>query len=151
MGVRHLDNLIDINVLPIPEATKSDQENRAIGLGVMGLSEAIELMRLGYEDKEAFDMADKIFEFISYSAIDESANLAQERGAYKNCAGSSWSEGMVPFDTIKKLEEDRGIKLTVETVSQGDLFSVDWNKLREKVKLGMRNSTLMAVAPNANS
>src|SRR3989338_2436614 len=63
--VRHLDNLIDINVLPIPEAEKSDKENRAIGLGVMGFSEAIELLKLSYEEEETFVTADKIFEFIS--------------------------------------------------------------------------------------
>ena len=38
LAVRQLDNLIDINLLPIPEAIKSDKENRAIGLGVMGFS-----------------------------------------------------------------------------------------------------------------
>ena len=52
LAVRQLDNLIDINLLPIPEAIKSDKENRAIGLGVMGFSEAVELMRLAYEDEE---------------------------------------------------------------------------------------------------
>ena len=36
-AIRQLDNLIDINVLPIAEATHSDQENRAIGLGRHGI------------------------------------------------------------------------------------------------------------------
>jgi hypothetical protein len=36
LAIRQLDNLIDINKLPIPEAEKSDKENRAIGLGIMG-------------------------------------------------------------------------------------------------------------------
>ena len=102
--MRQLDNLIDINLLPIPEAIKSDKENRAIGLGVMGFSEAVELLRLGYEDEETFEMADKIFEFISYMAIDESANLAQESGSYKNFEGSGWSKGKIPFDTMDDLK-----------------------------------------------
>jgi ribonucleoside-diphosphate reductase alpha chain len=148
--VRHLDNLIDINELPIKEAQKSDQENRAVGLGVMGFSEAIELLGLGYEDEATFKMADKLFEFISYTAIDESADLAEARGAYQNFKGSEWSKGKVPFDTIKKLEEDRGEKLTVDKTSHAKELGIDWDKLRKKVKRGMRNATLMAIAPNAN-
>jgi ribonucleoside-diphosphate reductase alpha chain len=75
LAVRQLDNLIDINVLPIPEAAKSDRENRAIGLGVMGFSDTIEQLGMSYDSPHAWDFADRIFEFISYMAIDESANL----------------------------------------------------------------------------
>ncbi len=149
-GVRHLDNLIDINLLPIPEAIKSDKENRAIGLGVMGFSEAVELLRLGYEDDETYQMADKIFEFISYIAIDESANLAKEKGSYSHFTGSEWSKGLVPFDTIEKIELARGEKLTVDKTSYAEELGIDWSLLKQKVKQGMRNATLIAVAPNAN-
>ncbi|MDO8430690.1 MAG: ribonucleoside-diphosphate reductase subunit alpha [Candidatus Taylorbacteria bacterium] len=148
LAVRQLDNLIDINILPIPEATKSDRENRAIGLGVMGFADTIEQLGMPYDSEHAWDFADRIFEFVSYMAIDESANLAQERGSYKNFAGSEWSKGHVPIDTLKKLGESRGINVTVD--SQSKHRGLNWNILREKVKKGMRNSTLMAVAPNAN-
>jgi ribonucleotide reductase alpha subunit len=77
MMVRHLDNLIDINVLSIPEANKSDKENRAVGLGVMGFADTIERLGMAYDSEHAWDFADRIFEFVSYMAIDESANLAQ--------------------------------------------------------------------------
>lgn len=148
LAVRQLDNLIDINVLPIPEAAKSDAENRAIGLGVMGFSDAIERLGMSYDSEHAWDFADRIFEFVSYMAIDESANLAQERGAYKNFQGSEWSNGKVPIDTIKKVGESRGFDVTVDQQSKHK--GLNWNLLREKVKRGMRNATLMAVAPNAN-
>jgi ribonucleoside-diphosphate reductase alpha chain len=148
LGVRQLDNLIDINVLPIPEAEKSDKENRAIGLGVMGFSDVIEQLGMSYDSVHAWDFADRMFEFISYMAIDESANLAQERGSYKNFVGSEWSKGKVPFDTIKKLEEERGVLVTVNKESRHK--GLNWDLLRSKVKNGIRNATLMAVAPNAN-
>ncbi len=146
--VRHLDNLVDINVLPIPEAEKSDKENRAVGLGVMGFADAVEKMGWSYDSEDAYDFTDKIFEFISYMAIDESANIAQEKGAYKNFEGSGWSKGMVPYDSIAILEKERGIELTVDKESKHK--GLDWDILRAKVKKGMRNATLMAVAPNAN-
>ncbi len=148
LAVRQLDNLVDINQLPIPEAVKSDRENRAMGLGVMGFADTVEQLGMAYDSEYAYDFADKIFEFVSYMAIDESANLAVERGAYKNFPGSRWSQGMVPFDTIKVLEEERGRPLTVSKESKHK--GLNWDILRAKVKLGMRNSTLMAIAPNAN-
>jgi hypothetical protein len=80
-------------------------------------------------------------------AIDESANLAKTRGSYKNFQGSGWSKGMVPIDTLALLDEQRGGRLTVTKESKHK--GLDWNILREKVRHGMRNATLMAVAPNA--
>lgn len=148
LAIRQLDNLIDINKLPIPEAEKSDKENRAVGLGVMGFADTIEQLGMAYDSEHAWDFADRIFEFISYMAIDESANLAKERGSYEHFKGSQWSKGMVPIDTIRILEEDREKELTVSKESRHR--GLDWNVLRAKVKNGMRNATLMAVAPNAN-
>ncbi len=148
LAVRQLDNLIDINVLIIPEAVRSDRENRAIGLGVMGFSDTIEQLGMSYDSPHAWDFADRIFEFISYMAIDESANLAGERGSYPNYQGSEWSKGKVPIDTLKVLEEGRGRELTVSKTSKHK--GLNWDVLRTKVKKGMRNATLMAVAPNAN-
>lgn len=147
-AVRHLDNLIDINVLPVPEAEKSDKENRAVGLGVMGFADAVEKMGYSYDNEKAYDFADKVFEFISYMAIDESTKLAKERGSYMHFEGSRWSKGMVPFDSIVELEKERGKELTVDKGSKHG--GLNWDVLREKVKKGIRNATLMAVAPNAN-
>lgn len=148
LAIRQLDNLIDINQLPIPEAEKSDKENRAIGLGVMGFADTLEQLGIPYDSPHAYDFADKIFEFISYMAIDQSANLATERGSYKNFQGSGWSMGKVPIDTIENLERERGIAVDIDKNSKQNWL--DWQTLREKVKNGMRNATLLAVAPNAN-
>ena len=150
LAIRQLDNLIDINELPIPEARKTDSENRAVGLGLMGFADTLELLGFSYEDNEAYDLSDQVFEFISYMAIDESANLAKERGVYKNFKGSGWSEGRVPVDMLQKLEADRGRELTVKKESAKLIPALDWETLRSKVKKGMRNATLLAIAPNAN-
>ncbi len=148
LAIRHLDNLIDINMLPIEEASRSDNENRAVGLGVMGFSDALEQLGMPYESGHAADFADRIFEFVSYMAIDESANLARERGNYTHFAGSRWAQGMVPVDTVKIMEEERGIPTHLKLESRNK--QLNWDALRAKVKGGMRNATLLAVAPNAN-
>ncbi|MFZ2484636.1 MAG: ribonucleoside-diphosphate reductase subunit alpha [Minisyncoccia bacterium] len=148
MAVRFLDNLVDINILTLPEARKSDSENRAVGLGVMGVADIFEKLGMAYDSVHAHNFADRVFEFISYMAIDESANIAQVRGAYRNFLGSGWSRGMVPIDSVKVLEDDRGEELKLDKSSHHR--GLNWDILREKVKLGVRNATLMAVAPNAN-
>ncbi|MCR6712393.1 MAG: ribonucleoside-diphosphate reductase subunit alpha [Demequina sp.] len=145
LAVRQLDNLVDITLSSVPESEHANRENRAIGLGVMGYTDLTERLGLAYESEEAYELIDEIVEFVSYHAIDESADLARERGSYANFEGSGWSKGKVPFDTIAEAEADRGVAITVDrTVRQ------DWDALRAKVKGGIRNATLMAVAPTAS-
>ena len=144
-AVRQLDNLCDITQTPIPEAMHSNQQTRAIGLGIMGFSDVLEKLGYCYESKEAYDLVDQLTEFISYHAIDQSADLAKELGSYPTFAGSGWSKGLLPIDTVDKLSKDRGVKVKIDQKTR-----LDWDGLRKKVKKGMRNATLMAIAPTAN-
>ena len=144
-AVRQLDNLCDITQTPIPEAMHSNQQTRAIGLGIMGLSDVLEKLGYCYESKEAYDLVDQLTEFISYHAIDQSADLAKQLGSYPTFAGSGWSKGLLPIDTVDKLSKDRGVKVKIDQKTR-----LDWDSLRKKVKKGMRNATLMAIAPTAN-
>jgi ribonucleoside-diphosphate reductase alpha chain len=145
LAVRQLDNLIDITRSSVKEADFSNHQNRAVGLGVMGFTDIIEKFGFSYESEEAYNLIDEIMEHVSYAAIDESANLAAERGSYPNFEGSGWSKGMVPLDTIAVTEKDRGVEIKVNRTTR-----LDWDALRAKVKGGMRNATLMAIAPTAS-
>ncbi|WP_439644951.1 ribonucleoside-diphosphate reductase subunit alpha [Demequina iriomotensis] len=145
LAVRQLDNLVDITLSSVPESEHANRENRAIGLGVMGFTDITERLGLAYESEESFALIDEIVEFVSFHAIDASADLARERGAYANFAGSGWSHGKVPFDTIAETEADRGVPIAVDRTTRQD-----WDALREKVAGGIRNATLMAVAPTAS-
>lgn len=144
-AIRQLDNLIDITKLSVPEAMHANKQTRALGLGVMGFTDVLERLRLAYDSEESYELIDKLTEFISYHAVDESANLAQEFGSYPAFEGSGWSRGILPIDTIDILEKNRDIDVKISRNS-----SLDWGKLRSKVKKGMRNATVMAIAPTAN-
>lgn len=144
-AVRQLDNLCDITNTPVPEAMQSNMQNRALGLGLMGFTDIIEKLGFSYESEEAYDLIDQLTEFISYNAIDESADLAQKYGAYPTFKGSGWSKGILPIDTIDSLAADRKVKVEINRKTR-----LDWESLRVKVKKGMRNATLMAIAPTAN-
>ena len=144
-AIRQLDNLCDITNTPIPEAMHSNLQNRALGLGVMGFTDVIEKLGHSYESEEAYDLIDQLVEFVSYQAIDESAELAKKLGSYPTFKGSGWSKGILPIDTIDELATDRKVKVSINRKTR-----LDWEALRKKVKKGMRNATLMAIAPTAN-
>ncbi len=144
-AIRQLDNLCDITNTPIPQAMNSNKQNRALGLGLMGFTDVIEKLGYSYESEEAYDLIDQVTEFISYHAIDASADMAKELGSYPEFRGSGWSKGVLPIDTIDQLDLDRNVRVDIKRKAR-----MDWEKLRPKVKKGMRNATLMAIAPTAN-
>lgn len=143
-AIRMLDNVIDINYYPTVEAKRSNLKHRPIGLGVMGWQEALFEMRIPYESEEAVSMSDTLLETISYFAIKASSNLAEERGSYPSFAGSLWSQGIFPIDTVELVKQERGGYLEMDNTK-----TLDWDALRPLVQRGMRHSQVMAIAPTA--
>lgn len=144
-AIRMLDNVIDINFYSVPEARNSNIKHRPIGLGLMGFQDALYARRIPYASREAVEFADNSMEHISYYAIQASMELAKERGCYESYAGSLWSQGILPIDSIKLLAENRGQYLEQNTEQH-----LDWDGLRWQVQQhGMRNSNVMAIAPTA--
>jgi len=144
-AIRMLDNVIDINFYPIPEAKNSNSKHRPIGLGLMGFQDLLHKKSISYASFQAADVADDVMEKISYYAIIASSNLAKERGPYESFKGSKWDQGLLPIDTIELLEKERGQKVDMDKS-----FKKDWDFVRTLVKKqGMRNSNTMAIAPTA--
>lgn len=144
-GMRMLDNVIDLNYYAVPEARTANLRHRPVGLGLMGFQDALYQLRIPYASPEAVEFADTSMEVISYYAIFASTELAEERGQYSTFAGSLWSQGILPIDSIQQLASVRGAYLEMSTSS-----TLPWDRLRERVKqVGMRNSNCLAVAPTA--
>jgi len=143
-AIRMLDNVININFYTIPQAKNSNLKHRPIGLGIMGFQDALYQLRIPYTSQEAVNFADESMEIVSYYAIEASAELSAERGSYQSFDGSLWSQGILPIDSIKLLEKTRGQYLTQDRTQR-----LDWDTLRKKVKKGMRNSNVLAIAPTA--
>ncbi|MEE2975781.1 MAG: ribonucleoside-diphosphate reductase subunit alpha [Thermodesulfobacteriota bacterium] len=144
-AIRMLDNVIDLNFYPTIEAKNSNFKHRPIGLGIMGLQDALFKIDLPFESPKSLNFSDQLLEFISYNAILASSNLSKERGSYESFKGSKWDRGIFPLDTLSLLEEERK-----DTIEINKITSLDWNKLKKQVKKhGMRNSNTMAIAPTA--
>jgi len=144
-AVRMLDNVIDINYYSVPQASNSNFKHRPVGLGIMGFQDALYKMRLPYGSEGAVEFADTSMEAVSYFAIQASCDLADERGSYETFEGSLWSQGILPLDSQQILIEQRG----ADYISVDLTETLDWAPVRERVKKGIRNSNIMAIAPTA--
>lgn len=89
----NLNKLIDINYYPCPEQEKSASKHRPIGIGAQGLADVFILLRLPYDSDEAQRLNTRIFETISYGALEGSCDAAEKSGPYSSYEGSPISKG----------------------------------------------------------
>lgn len=130
--VRMLDNVIDINTLPIKQAQLTNQKYRAIGLGTFGWHHLLALKGIAWETEEALDYTDELYEHIAYLTIQASMQLSKEKGSYPTFPKSKWATGAY--------------------FAERDYTDEKWKQLQADVKqYGMRNGYLMAVAPNSST
>jgi ribonucleoside-diphosphate reductase alpha chain len=133
--MRMLDNVIDLNNIPVLQAQLTNQKYRAVGLGTFGWHHLLALKGMRWESDEAVEYADKLYEKIAYLAIKASMELAKEKGSYPAFPGSDWQTGAY-FDKRGYCRND----------------NVDWETLKKQIaKRGMRNGYVLAVAPNAST
>jgi ribonucleoside-diphosphate reductase alpha chain len=145
--MRILDNVIDLNYYPVPEAKTANMRHRAVGLGLGGFQDALYQLDIDFASERCIAFADESMEIVSYYAIIASAELAKERGTYQTYRGSKWERGILPIDTIALLERERGESIEVARDTR-----LDWASVREMIRMyGMRNSNCMAVAPTAST
>lgn len=85
LGVRFLDNMIEVNAYPVPEIEATVKNgNRRIGLGVMGFAHVLYRLGISYASNEAVKLAKDYAKFIYETAAEMSAELAEVRGNFPN-------------------------------------------------------------------
>lgn len=124
IAVRALNDVLDegIERHPLEEQRKTVRDWRQIGLGIMGLADMLIKIGLTYGTKQAIDLCDKIGFVMAQTALDESALIAAERGAYAqyddNVLHSSFFKEHATEDNIQHIQQ-----------------------------YGLRNSQLLTIAP----
>lgn len=127
LGVRFLDNVVSMDPYIFSGIRKTQLEGeRRIGLGTMGLGDALIKMHLRYGSAESLHVIDKIYAVIRDNAYDASAEIAKSKGAFGK------------FD--KKLYPDGAY---VKTLPASIL-----NKIK---RYGIRNSILTMQAPTGST
>src|SRR5699024_8831933 len=124
-SVRALNGVLEegLPLHPLKEQRDSVEQWRQIGLGIMGLADALLKLGLTYGEEDAVEMCDKIGFAMADTAIAASAKLAKEKGAFPKC--------------------------NVEEIMSTPFFLANTTeKTRELVnKYGLRKSQLHTIAP----
>jgi ribonucleoside-diphosphate reductase alpha chain len=100
LGVRFLDNVIDVNRYPLPKIDETTRAARRIGLGVMGWADLLLLMKVRYDSAKALALADKVAAFLRAEATAASRALAAERGSFPAIGRSIYKGGKMRNATV---------------------------------------------------
>ena len=134
-AIRFLDNVIAVNNYPLPQISEMVQNNRKIGLGVMGWADMLMKMGISYASKEGTQLASEVMEFIDYESKCESIELSKERGRFNNFEGSVYDGKNFLYNKYKGK-------------SAGKISDEQWKELDSQIeKYGIRNATTTCIAP----
>lgn len=130
IGVRFLDNVIDVTSYPLDEQAIEERTKRRLGLGFTGLADMLAQMCLRYGSPEAVRLTKEVTRHIAYTAYQESIELAKEKGSFslfdaeKYLGGHSFASELPEFirDGIRKHGIRNSLLLTVAPTGTGSIF-----------------------------
>jgi len=135
VAYKFLDNVIDVNKYPIEKIAVASKNVRRIGLGYMGLADALFALGIPYNSEEGFKFIEKVSEFLTYYAMYYSVERAKERGVFPFYEITSYKKGEMP----------------IEGFYHRNLWNLDWEKLREEImRYGIRNVEVTTIAPTGS-
>jgi len=95
-AVRFLDDVIEVNRHPLEAIAQATRRTRKVGLGVMGLAEALIRLGMPYDSDEAARFAGRLMGAVAEAAKRASVRLAERRGAFPAWKGSAYEAAGVP-------------------------------------------------------
>jgi ribonucleoside-diphosphate reductase alpha subunit len=148
-AVRNLNNVIDQNAYPVPEARRSNLRHRPVGVGVQALADVFAMLRLPFDSEDAALLNRAIAEHMYFAALQESAALAAAHGHYETYPGSPAAQGKLQFDLWREAGH-----WSVAGQSAAPLLipEAQWAQLRAEIAThGLRNSLMIALMPTAST
>ena len=103
VGVRFLDDVLEVNRAPLPEIAETAGASRKIGLGVMGFAECLIRLGVPYDSPEAISWADRLMALIAAEAYEASHELALLRGSFPSWSRSVYAGANEPMRNATRL------------------------------------------------
>ena len=140
--VRSLSNLLNYQDFLSIQSKLANEDFEPLGVGITNLAYWHARKSLKYGEADALAEVKKWMEHQAYYLTEASVELAQERGPCKRSEYTYYGKGVFPWERRAK-----GVNELTDFAP-----SIDWEPLRERMKkYGIRNATLMAVAPVESS
>ncbi|WP_457751219.1 adenosylcobalamin-dependent ribonucleoside-diphosphate reductase [Thermococcus sp.] len=132
---KYLDNAIDVNKFPLPEIDRNTKLTRRIGVGIMGLADALFKLGIAYNSKEGYDFMRKATEYLTFYAYKYSVEAAKKRGPFPLYEKSRYKDGELP----------------VEGFYHREIWTLPWDELAEDIrKFGVRNGMTTTCPPTGS-
>ena len=153
IAARLLDNLLDVNHFPLKKIEKASLDTRRIGVGLMGIANAMYRLGIKYNSKEGFEFIERLAETTTFYSYVESVKLAKERGAFPAYDDSFYKEGKLPLRGYMEGDYIPGTRkvfdeLSVDPPKAGEL---PWDTLVGAIKkYGVRNLEVTTIPPTGS-
>lgn len=139
---RSLCNILDYQDFLSIQSKLSNDEIQPLGIGVTNLAYWHAKKSLKYGEKDALQEVKSWMEHQAYYLTEATIELAKERGRCKDSDKTYYGRGIFPWERRAK-----GVNELADFKPE-----LDWEILRENMKkYGVRNATLMAIAPVESS
>jgi len=92
VGTRFLDNVVTMSDFPVEKIDKVVEEQRKIGLGIMGLAQLFIQLGVEYGSDVSNEIARQIMKHIHHKTKEVSKELADERGVFAQWEESKWAK-----------------------------------------------------------
>jgi ribonucleoside-diphosphate reductase alpha chain len=139
---RSLCNILDYQDFLSIQSKLSNDEIQPLGIGVTNLAYWHAKRSLQYGEKDSLQEVKTWMEHQAYYLTEATVELAKERGACKDSSHTRYGKGIFPWE----LRAD-GVNDLADFTPE-----LDWESLRKEMKqYGVRNATLMAIAPVESS
>ena len=139
---RSLNNILDYQDFLSIQSKLSNDEIRPLGIGITNLAYWHAKRSLQYGDKDALAEVKSWMEHQAYYLTEATVELAKERGACLHSDKTRYGQGVFPWEL-----RANGVNELADFAPE-----LDWETLRVAMKEhGVRNATLMAVAPVESS
>ncbi|ABC24053.1 adenosylcobalamin-dependent ribonucleoside-diphosphate reductase [Rhodospirillum rubrum] len=120
IGVRFLDNVLDVSNFPVEDQAKEAQAKRRLGLGIMGLGNALQMLGLRYGSPAAIAETRRIMALLRDAAYRASAELAGERGPFPLYD----RDQLLARPFIQELPDDLRAKIAEQGLRNGVMLTI---------------------------